>query len=81
MPIPSEKRSKFDVYKTWNGIFIGYMHITKHLRMWTPKTHQVLIGSKPVINESKRGAELLIENPMPPSPRLLRQLAGEPKPR
>ena len=38
--IPSEKRSKSNVYKTWNGIFIGYTNTTKHLRMWAPKTHQ-----------------------------------------
>ena len=78
--IPSEKRSKSDVYKTWNGIFIGYTDTTKHLRSWAPKTHQVLIASEPVVNKSKRGAELLIDNPMPP-PKLLRQPAGELKPR
>ena len=31
--IPSEKRSKSDVYKTWSGIFIGYTDTTKHLRV------------------------------------------------
>ena len=68
--IPSEKRSKSDVYKTWNGIFIGYTNTTKHLRTWAPKTHQVLIANEPFINESKRGAELLIDDPMP-YPKLL----------
>ena len=76
--IPSEKRSKFDVYKIWNGIFIGYTNTTKPLRTWAPKTHQVLIASKPVVNESKRGVELLVDNPMPPS-KLLRQPVEEPK--
>ena len=56
------------------------MDTIKHLRMWAPKTHQVLIASKLVVNESKRGAELLVENPISPPPRLLRQPAGEPKP-
>ena len=39
----------------------------------------MLIASKLVVNESKREAELLVENPMPPPPRLLQQLVGEPK--
>lgn len=79
--IPSQKRSKSDVHKTWNGIFIGYTDTTKHLRAWAPKTHQVLIASEPIVNESKRGADLLTENPMPPPPRPLRQPVGEPSPR
>ena len=78
--IPSEKRSKSDVYKTWNGIFIGYTDTTKHLRSWAPKTHQVLIASKPVNSKSKQEVELLVDNPIPPL-KLFRQLAGEPKPR
>ena len=64
--ISSEKRSKSDIYKTWNGIFIGYTNTTKHLRTWALKTHQVLIANEPVVNKSKRGAELLADNPMPP---------------
>ena len=76
-----EKRFKSDVYKTWNGIFIGYTDTTKHLRVWAPKTHQVFIASKPVVNVSKRGSELLVDNPMPASTRPLRQPAGEPRPR
>ena len=78
--IPSEKRSKSDVYKTWNGKFIGYTDITKHLKTWALKTHQVLIASEPVVNELKRRAELLVENSMPLPLRLLRQPAEEPKP-
>ena len=31
--ILSEKCSKSEVYKTWNGIFIGYTNTTKHLRV------------------------------------------------
>ena len=77
---PSEKRSKFDVYKTWNRIFIRYIDTTKHLRTWTPKTHQVLIASEPVVIKSKRGAELLVDNLIPP-PKLLQQPAGKQKPR
>ena len=37
--IPSEKRSKSNVYKIWNGIFIRYTNTTKHLRVWAPKTY------------------------------------------
>ena len=37
--IPSEKRSKSDVHKTWNEIFIGYTDTTKYLRTWALKTH------------------------------------------
>ena len=40
----------------------------------------MLIASELVVNESKRGAELLGDNPIHP-PKLLRQLAGQPKPR
>ena len=78
--IPSKKRSKSDVYKSWNGIFIGYTDTTKHLRTWAPKTHQVLIASEPVVTELKRGAKLLFDNPMPP-PKLLQQPAEESKPK
>lgn len=41
--ILSEKPSKSDVYKTWNGIFIGYTDTTKHQRVWALKTHQVVM--------------------------------------
>ena len=41
----------------------------------------MLIAHKPVVNESKQEAELLVENLMPPPPRLLRQSARELKPR
>ena len=78
--IPSEKRFKSDIYKTWSEIFIGYTNITKHLRVWAPKTFQMLIASKPIINESKRGFQLLIENPMPPPPKSFRQPASKPRP-
>ena len=69
--IPNEKRTKSDVRKTWKGIFIGYTETSKHLRVWAPRTHQVLIASEPVVNESRRGANLLIEHPMPPLAKLL----------
>ena len=78
--ILSEKHSKSDVCKTWNGIFIGYTDTIKHLRTWTSKTHQMLIASKPIVNKSKWEAELLVDNPIPP-PKLLQQPAGKPKPR
>lgn len=41
--------------------------------------HQVLIVSKPVVNKSKRGADLLIEHLLPPPVKLFQQLAGKPK--
>ena len=77
--ISSEKHSKSDVYKIWNGIFIRYIDTTKHLRVWVLKTHQVLIASEPVVNKSKRGSELLVNNSMPAPKRPLRQPAGEPR--
>ena len=79
MHIPSKKRSKSDIYKTWNRIFIRYTDTTKNLWVWAPKTHHVLIASEPVVNESKRGSELLINNPMPAPKRPLRQPAGKPR--
>ena len=78
--ILSEKRSKSDVYRIWNGIFIGYIDTTKHFKIWAPKTHQVLIANKPVVNESKQGVELLVDNPIP-LPKLLWQPARKPQPR
>ena len=41
----------------------------------------MLIASEPVVNELKRGADLLAENPMPAPPKPLRLLTGDPKPR
>ena len=63
--IPSEKRTKSDIRKTWKGIFIGYTGTSKHLRVWAPQTHQVFIASEPVVNESKKGVDLLVEHPLP----------------
>lgn len=77
--IPSEKRSKSDKHKTWNGIFIGYTDTTKNTTVWAPQTHQVLIASELAVNESKQGAHLLIEHPIPAPEKRLRQPAGDPK--
>ena len=41
----------------------------------------MLIASKPVVNKSKRGPDLLAENPMPAPPKPLRLPTEEPKPR
>ena len=47
--------------------------------------HQVLIASELIVNKSKQYVQLLIENPMPPLPKPLRQptskskLQGRPK--
>ncbi|MCJ1347848.1 hypothetical protein MMC31_006078 [Peltigera leucophlebia] len=79
--ISSEKHTKSDVWKTWKGIFIDYTRTSKHLRVWAPRTYQVLIASEPVVNKSKRGANLLMEHPLPPPEKPLRPQTGEPKPR
>ena len=78
--IPSKKRTKSDVRRTWKGILIGYTGTSKHLRVWAPHTHQVLIASKPIVNKSKRGADWLVEPPLPLSDKPLRLQTGEPKP-
>ena len=41
----------------------------------------MLTASKPVVNESKQGAELLVENPMPLPAKPFCQSASKPKPR
>ena len=74
------KHSKSDIYKTWNEIFIRYTDTTKHLSSWAPKTHQVFIASKLVVNKLKRGADFLTENLMLVSSKLLQLLIEEPKP-
>ena len=62
--IPSEKYTKSDVQKTWNGIFIGYIGISKHLKVWVPCTYQVLITSEPIINKIKKDVNLLLKDPL-----------------
>lgn len=39
----------------------------------------MLIANKPVVNESKQGTKLLVENLMPLALKLLQQLVKEPK--
>lgn len=59
-------------------IFIRYTNFTKYLSVWALKTYQVLMASKLVINGSKQGAELLVENLLPPSAKLFNnQLANQ----
>ena len=79
--IPSTKRTKSDIQKTWKGILIGYIRTSKHLRVWDPRTQQVLIASKPLLIKSKRGDDLLVEHPLPLSDKPLRLQTGKPKPR
>ncbi len=43
--------------------------------------HQVLIASEPILNESSKGSQLLIEHPMPPPEKPFREPTSEPKPR
>ena len=79
--ILSEKRTKSDVRKTWKGIFIGYTGTSKHLRVWAPRTHQILIASELVVNESKRGVNLLMKYFLLPPKKPLQPQTGKPKPR
>lgn len=51
--IPNKKCTKSNVRKTWKGIFISYMRLSKHLRVWAICTHQVLIANEPIVNKSK----------------------------
>ena len=76
-----QKCSKSDVRKTWRGIFISYTRMTKHLRVWAPRTHQVFIASEPIVNESEKDTNLFIEHPLPLAKKPLRPQIGEPKPR
>ena len=61
-----KKRIKLNIRKTRKGILIGYIGSSKHLRVCASCTHQVLITSEPIVNESKRGADLLLEHLLPP---------------
>lgn len=63
----SKKRTKSNISKTWKHIFIGYIRLSKHLRIWVPHTHQVLIASKLVVKQGKTGTDLLVEYSLPPS--------------
>ena len=77
--IPNEKRTKSDMQKTWKGIFIDYTEILKHLRVWTPHTHQVLIANKSVVNKSKKNIDLLIEYLLLLPKKSLQPQTGKPK--
>lgn len=77
MYISTKNRSKLDIYKIWNRIFIEYTDTTKYLEVWAPKSHQVLIASKLIVIKGKLGSKLLTRNPMPLPPKPLQQLAGK----
>ena len=62
--ILNKKRTKSDIWKTWKRILIGYIEISKYLRIWAPCTHQVLIASKLIVNKGTRDADLLIKHPL-----------------
>ena len=68
--IPSKKYFKSDIQKTWNSIFIGYIDTTKHLRVWTLKTHQVFITNELIVNKLKSEAKLLLKYQMLKSEKL-----------
>ena len=63
--IITKKRTKLDILKTWKNILSGYIENSKHLKVWVPRMHQVLITSEPVINKSKRNADLFLEHSLP----------------
>lgn len=77
--IPSEKRTKSDIHKTQKVIFIGNTDTSKHVRVWTPQTHQVLVASELILNKKQRKAHLLIEHLMPSPKKPLKILPEEPK--
>ena len=81
--IPEEKRVKSDHQKVWEGILIGYSPDTsKHFRIWAPQTKQVIIASKPYIDELEKGAKLLTKWPLDEISSLKRKApAREPRPR
>lgn len=56
-----------------------YIDITKNIRIQASQTYQVFITSEPIINESKQGADLLVENLIPISAKPLQKLASKPK--
>ena len=80
--IPEEKRTKSDYQRVWQGILIGYSpDTTKHFRVWAPQTKQVVIASEPYIDESEKGAKLLVKWPLDPTQPKRKAPAGEPRPR
>lgn len=62
-----KKHTKSNMQKTWKNIFISYTRISKHLRVWAFSIYQVFIASKPIINEMKRSAGLLLKYLLPSS--------------
>ena len=70
--ILTQKHLKLDVWETWKGIFIGYIGTTKHLKVWVSRTYLVFIANEPIVNESERGVDLLIEYTLPPAEKYLR---------
>lgn len=79
--ISFKKWYKSNVYKTWNDIIIEYTNTTKHLKVWAPKTHQILITNKLIINKLKIDIELLIKYSMSRPKKLLRQPVSKPRPK
>ena len=77
--IYTQKRLKSDIQKTRRGIFIGYIGMSKHLRVEVPYTYQISINSKLRVNESKRVANLLIRYLLPPAKKPLWPQIEEPK--
>lgn len=62
-----EKQTKSDIQKTWKGILIGYISNSKYLKVWVSCIYSVLIASGPIINKSKRSANLFLEHPLSPT--------------
>lgn len=61
--IPKEKRKKSD-QKVWKGIMIGYTATTKQYRIWSCERRCVFARSAVTFDESKSGADLLVDHPL-----------------
>lgn len=58
--ISAEKRTKSDYQKVWQDILVSYNSDTsKHFHIWASQTKQIVISSKPYIDESEKSAKLL----------------------
>lgn len=67
--------------KTQKKNFISYTGTSKNLGVWASYTHQVLIASELIVNESKKDADLLVEHLLLILEKPLRPQTSEPKPR
>lgn len=58
--IPDKKRTRLDYQRVWQDILIGYSPDgTKHFCIWSLQKRQIVIVSKPYVDELKQRAKLL----------------------